>query len=95
MGTSIDGSAVDKVLSAAVDSGAVPHIAAIVADRDGIIYEGGAGPRITGEAGGTVTADTQFRIMSMTKMVATTVALQLHESGRQDLDAQQSEFCPA
>ena len=94
MGTSIDGSAVDKVLSAAVDSGAVPHIAAIVADRDGIIYEGGAGPRITGEAGGTVTTDTQFRIMSMTKMVATTVALQLHESGRLDLDAPVSEFCP-
>lgn len=94
MGMSIDGSAVDKVLSAAVERGAVPHVAAIAADRDGIIYEGGAGPRIAGETADTVTAGTQFRLMSMTKMVATTVALQLHESGRLDFDAPVSEFCP-
>ena len=43
--TSIDG-----VLENAVASGAVPNVAAIAADRDGVIYEGAAGPRIAGEA---------------------------------------------
>jgi methyl acetate hydrolase len=95
MTTTIDGSTIDKLLADAVTAGAVPHVAAIVADRDGVVYEGGAGPRITGEADDPVGAGTQFRIMSMTKMVATTAALQLRESGRLDLDAPVAEFCPA
>ena len=69
MGTRIDGSAIDKVLQEAVGTGAVPHVAAIAADRDGVIYEGGAGVRIAGESDDPVTTSTQFRIMSMTKMV--------------------------
>ncbi len=52
----IDGAAVDKVLQDAVANGAVPHVAAIAADRDGIIYEGGAGARTAGEAGAPVDA---------------------------------------
>ncbi|HEY0998132.1 MAG TPA: hypothetical protein VGD83_00720 [Streptosporangiaceae bacterium] len=32
--------AIDKVLQDAVDSGGVPHVAAIAADRDGVIYQG-------------------------------------------------------
>lgn len=34
MSASIDGSAIDKVLQDAVDSGGVPHVAAIAADRE-------------------------------------------------------------
>jgi CubicO group peptidase (beta-lactamase class C family) len=41
-----------------------------------------------------VTADTHFRIMSMTKMVATTAALQLMERGLLDLDAPVEQYCP-
>ena len=76
---------IDEVLQNAVDSGAVPNVAAIAADRDGIIYEGAAGPR---SAGGSdpASVDTHFRIMSMTKMVATVAALQLMERGQLDLD---------
>jgi hypothetical protein len=59
-----------------VESGAVPNVVAIAADREGIIYEGGSGPRVPDESG-TVDAGTRFRIMSMTKMVATVAALQL------------------
>ena len=36
-------SMIDKVLQEAVNAGAVPSVAAIAADRDGVIYEGGAG----------------------------------------------------
>jgi len=86
--TSIDG-----VLEHAVDSGAVPNVAAIAADRDGIVYEGAAGPRVAGE-GDPVSVDTHFRIMSMTKMVATVAALQLMERGELDFDAPVEEYRP-
>jgi methyl acetate hydrolase len=87
-------SSIDKVLQAAVDRGAVPHVAAIVANRDGVIYEGGAGFRIAGESDAPVGTGTQFRIMSMTKMVATTAALQQKERGELDFNAPVEEYCP-
>jgi len=84
---------VDEVLERAVADGAVPSVAAIAADRDGIIYEGAAGPRVAGGED-PVSVDTHFRIMSMTKIVATTVALQLVEQGKLDLDAPVERYCP-
>lgn len=78
----------------AVDAGAVPHVAAIVADRDRVIYEGGMGPRIAGEAGEPVTTSTVFHIMSMTKIVATAAALQQVERGQLDLDAPVADYLP-
>ncbi len=94
MGSGFDGSTVDEVLAGAVGSGAVPHVAAIVADRDGILYEGGAGVRIAGESDDPVTTSTHFRIMSMTKMVATTAALQQVERGELELDAPVDTYLP-
>jgi CubicO group peptidase (beta-lactamase class C family) len=95
MGSRIDGSAIDKVLEEAVGTGAVPHVAAIAADRDGVVYEGGAGVRVAGESDDPVTTATQFRIMSMTKMVCTTAALQQVERGELDLDAPVDTYVPA
>ena len=86
-------SSIDEVLEEAVASGAVPNAVAIAADRDGVIYEGAAGSRVAGESD-PVTVDTHFRIMSMTKMVATVVALQLMERGDLDLDAPIESYCP-
>jgi methyl acetate hydrolase len=93
VGAAIDGTAIDKILRDAVDSGGVPHVAAIAADRDGVIYEGSAGPRAAGESD-PVTVDTMFRIMSMTKMPVTVAALQQVEQGRLDLDAPVADYCP-
>jgi CubicO group peptidase (beta-lactamase class C family) len=93
MSTTLDGSGIDAVLEAAVDAGDVPHVAAIAADADGVFYEGAAGPRAVGEAG-DVSTSTHFRIMSMTKMVATTVALQQVERGELDLDAPVDTYVP-
>jgi methyl acetate hydrolase len=93
MGAGIDGTAIDKVLREAVESGGVPQVAAIAADRDGVIYAGAAGPRAAGE-NDPVTVDTLFRIMSMTKMPCTVVALQQLEQGKLDLDAPVTEYCP-
>ncbi|MBN9791772.1 serine hydrolase [Pseudonocardia sp. TMWB2A] len=91
--TTINSAAIDGVLKAGVDGGSVPHVAAIVADRDGVIYEGGFGPRVAGESG-DVSTSTHFRIMSMTKMVATTAALQQRERGDLDFDAPVENFVP-
>jgi methyl acetate hydrolase len=93
MGAVIDGTAIDEVLRAAVGSGAVPHVAAIAADRDGVIYQGAAGPRAAGKSD-PVTTGTLFRLMSMTKLPCTVAALQQVEQGRLDLDAPVAEYCP-
>ena len=89
----ISRTSVDEVLERAVADGAVPSVVAIAADRDGIIYEGAAGPRVAG-GDDPVTVDAHFRVMSMTKMVATAVALQLIEQGKLDLDAPVERYCP-
>jgi methyl acetate hydrolase len=89
----MDTTALDAVLTDAVDSGAVPNVVAVAADRSGPVYEGAAGPRVAG-GDEPVSADTHFRIMSMTKMVATAAALQLVERGLLDLDAPVEQYCP-
>ena len=93
MGAAIDRTAIDKVLRDAVDSGGVPHVAAIAADRHGVIYLGAAGPRAVGE-NAPVTVDTLFRITSMTKMPCTVAALQQVEQGNLDLDTPVADYCP-
>jgi methyl acetate hydrolase len=93
MTTSTRSQAIDTVLADAVVSGALPHVVAVAADRDGIVYEGAAGPRAPGEDG-SVDIDTPFRIMSMTKPVVTVAALQLAEERKLDIDAPVEEYCP-
>jgi methyl acetate hydrolase len=93
MSTSTSSPAIDDALARAVASGGVPHVVAVAADRDGVIYEGAAGRRSAG-GDGTVDIDTPFRIMSMTKPVVTVVALQLAEQYKLDLDAPVEEYCP-
>ena len=89
-----DTATIDAVLRDAVAAGDVPNVVAMAADRDGPIYQGAAGPRIAGQED-PVTPDTRFRIMSMTKMVATVAALQQMEAGRLDLDAPIERYCPS
>lgn len=86
-------SSIDKVLQDAVSSGAVPNATAIAADRNGVIYEGAAGPRVAGE-NDPVTVDSHYRIMSMTKLAATVAALQQVERGTLDLDAPVADYQP-
>jgi methyl acetate hydrolase len=93
MSTSTRSQAIDAVLADAVAAGAVPTVIAMAADRDGVIYEGAAGPRAPGESG-TVHADTPLRIMSMTKPVVTAAALQLAEQRKLDIDAPVEEYVP-
>src|SRR5205809_6094465 len=80
-----DGSAIDQLLTGAVENGTYEGVVATVVDRDGVLYEGSAG---------TANPDTMFRNASMTKAVATTAALQLLEQGQIALD-QAVEEIPA
>jgi CubicO group peptidase (beta-lactamase class C family) len=84
-------SAVDDVLRNAVETGAVPNVVAVAADRDGIRYQGAAGPRAVGSPG-EVAVDSVLWIASMTKMVTTVAALQLRERGKLDFDASVAEY---
>jgi CubicO group peptidase (beta-lactamase class C family) len=93
MSRSVERSVIDRVLKDAVAAGAVPHVAAIAADADGVFYEAGFGPRVAGQDD-EVTAGTVFAVMSMTKMIVTVAALQLAEQGRLDLDAPVDTYLP-
>lgn len=92
-GSTIDTGTIDTVLRSAVESGAVPNVVAVAADRDGVIYSGAAGPRVAGQPE-PVGPDHMFRIASMTKLVTTVAALQLVERGALDLNAPVSSYLP-
>jgi methyl acetate hydrolase len=80
-----DGSAIQALLQGAVAKGAVHGVAALVVDRNGVLFQGAAGE---------ATAHTLYRNASMTKAVATTAALQLVEQGRLNLDATVESYLP-
>ena len=84
----------DEVLSGAVTRGIAAGLAAVVVDRDAELYLGTAGSVTAGEDR-PVTAETVFRIASMTKPLVTVAALQLVESGRLGLDDEVASIVPA
>ncbi|WP_106849881.1 serine hydrolase [Blastococcus sp. Marseille-P5729] len=84
---------IDDVLASAVENGAVPNVAAIVADADGVRYQGSAGT-LGPDDDSPADCDTVYRIMSMTKMITTTAALQQVEQGSLSLDAPVAEYLP-
>ena len=80
-----DGSAIQALLERAVTSGRLHGIAALVVDRNGLLFH---------HAAGEANARTLFRNASMTKAVATTAALQLVEQGQLSLDASVESILP-
>jgi CubicO group peptidase (beta-lactamase class C family) len=84
---------IDSLLSDAIASGDVPGVAAIAADRSGVIYQGAFGRRILGGAQ-PMTLDTVGWIASMTKPITSAGAMQLVEQGRLELDAPASTWVP-
>jgi methyl acetate hydrolase len=89
--------AVDRLnqrLRAAVDRGDVPGLVAIAADRTRVIYSGAFGMRDRGDHQ-PMTADTIFRIASMTKAVTSAALMQLVEQGRVGLGDPADKYLPA
>ena len=83
----------DAILEAGAERGAVPGVTAVVVDRDGERYRGGAGERQLG-SGVAMTPDTVGAIFSMTKALTGAAAMQLVEQGHLDLDAPAGDICP-
>lgn len=76
---------IDAVLQSAIGPKGIPLVAAMVATRDKVVYQG---------AHGEASLDSVFRIYSMTKPITTVAAMQLVEQGKLDLDAPASRYLP-
>ena len=77
-----------------VDSGEIAGISTLVARRGQIVHTAQVGHRDR-EAGLPMTADTIFRIYSMTKPVVATALMLLHEEARFQLEHPVSRYLPA
>jgi len=81
----------DDVLSRGVSSGAAPGLVAMTGSAAGVKWTGVAGERSPGQP---MTADTVFRIFSMTKAVGSTAAMILADRGKLDYDAPVDSILP-
>jgi methyl acetate hydrolase len=84
---------IQRALEAAVGADRIPGIAAAVATRDGVIFEGAAGRR-SADSSAPMTADSVFSIASMTKAITGAAAMQLVEQGKLALDQPAKEILP-
>jgi methyl acetate hydrolase len=82
---------IDAVLDAGVADGRIPGVIAMVADSDGVIYQGVAGERST-STDDDMTMDTIVRIASMTKAITSVAIMQLVEQGKINLDDSASDY---
>lgn len=82
-----------QTLEAALGPDRIPGIVAAAATTDGVIFEGACGRRAVTEPK-PMTADTLFRIASMTKAITAAGAMQLVEQGKLSLDQPAREVLP-
>lgn len=85
--------ALDPVLSQAIQAGEVPGIAALVVDRKGVLYESAFGLRTLGEPT-PMSTDTVGWIASMTKAITGAAVMQAVERGLLELDAPAGRVAP-
>jgi methyl acetate hydrolase len=90
----MNASAIDGLLGRAVDDGVVPGVAAVVGDRDGVLYEGAFGA-LSVDGGASAGPDTMFWLASMTKPLVSVAALQLIERHELELEQPVAEILPA
>ena len=84
-------SKLQSVLDASVQAGDVPFAVAIVGDKNGIKWSGGAGERSPGQE---ASIDTVFRVFSMTKAIGSTAAMILIDRGKLNPDAPVEDILP-
>src|SRR6476646_4126542 len=75
------GAEIDALLKQAVQRGVIPGVVAMVANKDGVIYEGAYGLMDVGQKK-PMAKDTIFRIASMTKPVTSVAIMMLAEQGK-------------
>lgn len=84
---------IDALFREAVERGEIPGVAAVVVDREGVIYGGAFGKRSLA-ADAPMTVDTVGWIASMTKSLTAACAMQLVEQGKLDLDGPAARWVP-
>lgn len=88
--------AIDEAIAAEIADGHLAGAVVMTGDADGVRVRVARGLRVTGERAEPMTADTVFDLASLTKPVATAVAiLQLAERGMLSLDAPAARYWPA
>jgi hypothetical protein len=83
----------DQALSKPIEADLIPGVVALVADDRGIFYKAAFGMRSVDKPE-PMTADSVFRIASMTKAVTGAAAMQLVEQGRIGLDQPMGDVVP-
>jgi CubicO group peptidase (beta-lactamase class C family) len=85
--------ALARFLSASVDRGDIPAVAAMVVNRESMLYGGAFGKRdVAGNK--PATPQTIFRIASMTKPVTSLAIVMLNEEGRVAFDDPVTKYLP-
>ncbi|MGH2588177.1 MAG: serine hydrolase domain-containing protein [Dehalococcoidia bacterium] len=82
-----------RLVQGYVDSGKIPGAIAVVARRGKVVHFQTVG-QMDAEAARPMTADTIFRIYSMTKPIASVALMTLYEEGKFQLDDPASKFIP-
>ena len=70
-----------------------PGVVAVVADREGVVYEGAFGAMRSSPAV-PMRMDAIFRLFSMTKLVTSLAVMLLVEEGKVDLDGVFADYVP-
>lgn len=92
----LDWSPIDAAVRAQIEAGAIPGAVIVAGDAERIWLHRAWGWRAREPADEAMTPDTVFDLASLTKVVATTMAvLQLAERGRLALDAPMARYWPA
>jgi len=86
--------ALNSFLSGQVSRGGIPGVVAVVVNKDGTLYSGALGKRNTAKDV-PLTADSLFRIASMTKAVTSVATMMMVEQGKLKLDDDVSTYLPA
>jgi serine beta-lactamase-like protein LACTB, mitochondrial len=86
--------AIDRLTSSYVADNHVPGMSVAIVDHGQAVYSHGYGFADV-ENNVPATADTVFRIASISKSITATAAMKLVEAGKLDLDAPIQKYCPA
>jgi len=86
--------AIDRMFQAAVGSGDVPGVVALVTNKERILYQKAFGKQDVGK-GIPMSTSTVFRIASMTKPITSTGIMMLYEQGKLRLDDAAGAYLPA
>ena len=85
---------IDQFLHEAVARRQIPCVAAIVADKNQVLYHQAFG-KLENSARQEMPSNAIFRIMSMTKPITSVLVMALYEQGKIGLDDPIRNICPS